>query len=90
MAVSQAPDPAHPPNPEIEIDVNRKAFKIEGPTATGLQIKEAAIAAGVQIELSFQLSEKLPHRETKIIGDSDPVELQNGLHFIAVAGDDNS
>jgi len=74
----------------VEITVNRKHVKIVGPTATGLQIKEAAIAAGVKIELSFQLSEKLPHRETKIIGDSDVVELHHGLHFIAVAGDDNS
>jgi hypothetical protein len=90
MAVSPEPAAAHTPHPEVEINVNRKSFKIAGPTATGLQIKEAAIVAGVQIELSFQLSEKLPDRETRIVGDSDPVELHNGLHFIAVAGDDNS
>jgi hypothetical protein len=90
MAVSPAPDAAHHPDHEVEIKVNRKPVKIVGPTATGLQIKEAAIAAGIQIELSFQLSEKLPHRETRIIGDTDVVEVHHGLHFTAVAGDDNS
>ena len=90
MAASPEPDAVHHPHHEVEIHVNRKPIKIAGPTATGLQIKETAIAAGVQIELSFQLSEKLPHRETRIVGDADVVEIHNGLHFIAVAGDDNS
>jgi hypothetical protein len=89
MAASET-DAAHQPRHEVEIHVNRKPVKIAGPTTTGVQIKEAAIAAGVQIELGFQLSEKLPHRETRIVGDADDVEVHSSSHFIAVAGDDNS
>ena len=37
----------------VEIVVNKKPVEIEGPTATGLQIKEAAIAAGIDIELGL-------------------------------------
>jgi hypothetical protein len=74
----------------VEITVNNKEIEVEGPMATGLQIKEAAIAQGLQIELSFQLSEKLGPHKTKIIGDTDTVTLHPDAVFIAVADDDNS
>jgi len=74
----------------VEIVVNKKGVRIEGPKPTGLEIKEAAIAQGVEIELSFQLSEDLGERKTKIIGDSDPVALHEGSVFVAIADDDNS
>jgi hypothetical protein len=74
----------------VAIVVNTKAVQIPGPTATGLQIKEAAIADGVQIQLSFQLSEKTGERKTKVIGDTDTVHLHEGQVFTAVADDDNS
>jgi len=74
----------------VNIVVNKQPVRIEGPKATGLQIKEAAIAAGVNIELSFQLSEKLGDHRTKVIGDTDEVTLHEGAEFVAVADDDNS
>ena len=74
----------------VDIVVNNQSVQIEGPKATGLQIKEAAIAAGVNIELSFQLSEKLGDHRTKVIGDTDEVTLHEGAEFVAVADDDNS
>jgi hypothetical protein len=74
----------------VAITVNTKTVRISGPTATGLQIKEAAIAQGVQIELSFQLSEKIGEHKTKVIGDTDTVHLHEGQVFVAVADDDNS
>lgn len=74
----------------VDIVVNRHQVRIEGPKATGLQIKEAAIAQGVKIQISFQLSEKLGDHKTKVIGDTDTVTLHEGQAFAAVADDDNS
>ncbi len=74
----------------VNIIVNTKPVRIEGPKATGLQIKEAAIAQGVKIQVSFQLSEKLGDHKTKVIGDADTVTLHEGAVFAAVADDDNS
>jgi len=74
----------------VDIIVNTKPVRIEGPKATGLQIKEAAIAQGVKIQVSFQLSEKLGDHKTRVIGDADTVTLHEGAVFAAVADDDNS
>jgi hypothetical protein len=74
----------------ITITVNEKPVRIDGPKATGLEIKQAAIAAGVQIEVSFQLSEELPGNHTRIVGDTDEVRLNKHSRFTAVADDDNS
>jgi hypothetical protein len=74
----------------IKITVNKRPVRVEEKTLTGLEIKEAAIAQGVPIQLDFVLSEHLKHGETKIIGDNDPVEVHGGEKFTAVAGDDNS
>ncbi len=51
---------------------------------------QAAIAQGVKIELSFVLSEELPNRKTRIVGDTDVVTVTKHSPFIAVAPDDNS
>jgi len=74
----------------VEIVVNKNPVRVQGPKATGLQIKEAAIAQGVAIELTFQLSEKLGDHKTKIIDNTDTVTLHEGSVFVAVADDDNS
>lgn len=79
------------PHHLVNIVVNRHPVRIEGPKATGLQIKEAAIAQQVpNIQLSFQLSEKLGDHKTKVIGNTDPVTLHEGAVFVLVADDDNS
>ena len=87
-AVSDHDD--HDEKHEVTITVNNKKVKIMGPKATGLQIKEAAIAQGVKIELDFELKEILGHKERKIIGDSDVVKIDNDSKFVATASDDNS
>jgi len=74
----------------VTITVNEKAVEIAGPKATGLEIKQAAIAQGVKIDLSFVLSEELPNRKTRIVGDTDVVTVNKESRFIAVAPDDNS
>jgi hypothetical protein len=74
----------------VDIVVNQHSVRIEGPEATGLQIKEAAIAQDVNIQISFQLSEKLGDHRTKVIGNTDTVTVHEGAVFVAVADDDNS
>jgi hypothetical protein len=75
---------------EVVITVNEKPVVVTGPKVTGLQIKEAAIAQGVQIGLDFQLSEELKNGRTRIVGDADEVTVNKNSRFDAVAGDDNS
>jgi Multiubiquitin len=74
----------------IEITVNNCLVQVEDKRLTGLEIKEAAIAQGVPIQLDFLLSEQLKHGETRIVGDSDEVKVDKHSKFTAVAGDDNS
>jgi len=57
---------------------------------SGLQIKEAAIAARVPIQLDFVLSLELGHGKTKIVTDPELITVHQGSEFIAVAPDDNS
>ena len=83
-------DHEHEQGHRVAITVNNKQVTVTGPKITGQQIKEAAIAQGVQIELDFLLSEELPSGETQIVGDTDIVTVNKHSKFTAVAGDDNS
>lgn len=74
----------------VEIFVNDQAVAVAGPRITGFQIKEAAVAAGLPIDLGFQLIEELPHDRTRIVGDRETVEVRPGIRFLALAPDDNS
>lgn len=74
----------------VTITVNEKPVSIAGPRVSGLEIKQAAIHAGVQIQLDFVLSEELANGRTRIIGDADVVTVNKNSRFDAVAGDDNS
>ena len=79
-----------PPSQMVTITVNEAPVDILGPQVTGLQIKEAAISQGVPIELTFVLSEELPHHRTRIVGDADVVTVNPTSRFLANANDDNS
>lgn len=74
----------------ITITVNEKPVAIDGPRVTGRQIKEAAIAAGVAIDVDFMLTEELPNGRSRVVGDDDVVTVNKNSRFDAVAGDDNS
>lgn len=74
----------------VRIKVNEHEIQVEGPRATGLEIKVAAIKAGVGIHLDFILTEELPGGRTRPVGDHDLVVLRDGACFVAVAPDDNS
>lgn len=74
----------------VEIFVNTKAIVIERGEHIGLEIKQAAIAQGVNIQLDFVLSLEKRRGETQIIGDHDTVKVKKGQHYVAIADDDNS
>jgi len=63
---------------------------LPGRHTTGFQIKDAAIRAGIPIQLDFVLSEVRPHGEQKIISDDQKVNVKDGTEFWAIPGDDNS
>jgi hypothetical protein len=81
---------SHPQPHLFSISVNGVTVVIAGPKTTGLQIKQAAIAAGVPIQLDFILSEELPNRKTRLVRDGDEVSLHVGSAFVALQNDDNS
>lgn len=76
---------------EVEITVNDHPVVAEGPRLYGREIKQAAIAQGVKIQLDFVLSiEKRGGGKTKIVGDDDEVAVHNCESFLAIPNDDNS
>jgi hypothetical protein len=75
---------------EVTVTVNEQPVKLLGRTATGAEIKIAAIAQGVLIQQNFVLQEELPNGTSKVIGDNDVVHLREHLRFTAIAPDDNS
>jgi hypothetical protein len=75
---------------EIHITVNRKwSVTIHGARQTGISIKEAAIAAGVLIQLDFLLSRKDGSKFWPV-GDDEKIRVHDGDEFRALDGDDNS
>ncbi len=74
----------------VEVTVNGKLVKLLKAELSGLEIKQAAIAQGVSIELDFVLQLELPNGNSKIIGDADIVKVREHERFTAIANDDNS
>jgi hypothetical protein len=82
----------HPtPRPEIiEVRVNERPVRLQGRRQTGLEIKTAAIAQGVKIELDFLLYLLRQHQPNKAVGDNEEITVVKGSRFHAIADDDNS
>ena len=74
----------------VTIEVNDHKVEMSAGPATGLEIKEAAIKQGVNIQVNFMLQVQLPNGSSKVIGDEDKVPLTEHLTFTAIAPDDNS
>ena len=74
----------------VTIEVNDHKVKMPAGPATGLEIKEAAIKQGVNIQLNFVLQVQLPNGSSKVIGNDDKIPLTEHLAFTAIAADDNS
>lgn len=81
--------PTHHPEP-VRIHVNEKPVHLKGHHHTGLQIKEAAKAQEVKIELDFLLYLLRYHQPNKPIGDHEEVHINDESRFHAIADDDNS
>lgn len=75
---------------EERVTVNGQFVVLSQKRVTGLEIKQAAVAAGVSIQLDFVLSEVRPNGEQKIIPDDREVTVKEGDEFWAIPGDDNS
>jgi Multiubiquitin len=75
---------------EVTIAVNEMPVKLRGRSATGAEIKAAAIKQGVLIQSNFILQEELPNGTSRVVGDNDVVHLREHLRFTAIAPDDNS
>jgi hypothetical protein len=75
--------------PEVHIAVNKNPVTVSGHRVTGLEVKEAAIAFSVEIQLDFQLAE-IEGKKHRIVGDDERVEVKDGTQFVATAPDDNS
>ena len=76
--------------PPIVILVNEQKVEMSEKTATGSEIKAAAILQGVLIQQNFMLLEELPNGTSRKIGDNDRVKLRQHMKFTAIAPDDNS
>ncbi len=79
-----------PPGQTVTVHVNERPVRLAGRSVTGLEIKEAAIAQGVPIEVGFILVEELGGDRTRTIGNTDTVHVSDHTQFLANSGDDNS
>ena len=74
----------------VTIELNDHKVAMPAGPATGREIKDAAIKAGVNIQPTFVLQVQLPNGSSKVVGDNDKIPLTEHLAFTAIAADDNS
>jgi len=77
------------PHP-VTIKVNGHSVTFQARKATGLEIKQTAMAQHVPIQEDFALFRVNPGGHLKQIPDAEIVELHEGEAFRAVTPDDNS
>jgi hypothetical protein len=76
---------------EVTVNVNNKPVVLPRRRETGLEIKEAAIAQGVEIELDFILTlEAHGDKPAETIDDDETITVTKHSDFIANDGDDDS
>lgn len=75
---------------EVVVEINDQPVMLRERRPTGAEIKSAAIAQGVPIQLGYQLILKRPGESSKVIGDDEPVTIHKGMVFRAIPADDNS
>ncbi len=75
----------------VTITVNNKPVMLTRHRVTGLEIKQAAIAQGVDIEIDFILTlEAYEDEPARNIDDDEPITVTKHSVFIANDGDDDS
>lgn len=81
------PKPGH----EVTVKVNTKPVVLPDNQVTGLQVKQAAIAQGIEIELDFLLTlEAHGGHPAETIDDNEPVKVNKHSEFTANDVDDDS
>lgn len=95
MSVSQTSTSPSRPRPDqpgsVTVAVNRRPVVLDRHRVTGLEIKEAAIDQGVEIELDFLLTfEAHDGHPAQDVDDDDIVTVTKHSMFSANDGDDDS
>jgi hypothetical protein len=70
-------------NHVVTVSVNDRLVNLLGHSATGGEIKVAAIEQGVEIHLNFVLEEDLADGKCRVVEDEERVNLREGLRFTA-------
>lgn len=78
------------PTKSFDIKVNNKPVPVMSHHMTGLEIKQAAISAGLNVQVDFLLFKEKEGHPQKQIGDNESVHVKKGDDFDCVSGDDNS
>ena len=75
----------------VTVTVNRQAVVLEKHRVTGLEVKQAAINQGVQIELDFLLTlEATPGHPARTVDDDETITVTKKSEFTANDVDDDS
>jgi hypothetical protein len=75
----------------VTVEVNNKRVKLESHRVTGIEIKRAAIAQGVEIQEDFLLTlEATKGRPARTVDDDETVTVTKKSEFSANDGDDDS
>ena len=83
--------PTAPAHGTVTVSVNRKPVTLPSHRVTGLEVKQAAIAQGVQIEEDFLLTlEAFEGQPARTIADDDVITVTRHSEFTANDADDDS
>lgn len=89
--MSQTSQAAEQERGTVTVTVNNKPVVLARHRVTGLEIKQAAIAQGVEIELDFILTlEARDGQPAETIDDDDTITVTEHSEFSANDGDDDS
>lgn len=76
---------------EVEVKVNRKPVVLLKKDVTGREVKEAAIAQGVSIQLDFILVREAEHgHPAEQIDDDQEIKVDRHTEFSCNDGDDDA
>lgn len=90
MNTADAADQTNKRDRTVTVTVNDLPVLLDDRKQSGAEIKNAAVTAGVPIQLDFVLSEVLPNGKQKIVPDDKTIVVKDGDAFWAIPGDDNS
>ena len=74
----------------VEIVVNKKAVTVPDREVTGLEIKQAAIAQGVNIQLNYLVFRDLPNGQQTEVKDDELIRVHPKERFDVLCNDDHS